>query len=561
MGETSGILTALGGVGLFLLGMVLMTEGLQGLAGQSLRRVLRRFTKTPLRGVAAGTMVTALLQSSSATTVTVIGFVSAGLLTFSQGLGIVFGANIGTTFTGWLVAVLGFKLELEIAALPVVFIGGMMRLFGGRRVELAGRALSGFALLFLGIALMQQGMAGLSDVLTPEQMPGDSMWGRVQLVLLGAAITAVTQSSSAGVAAALVALDAGAIGLRQAAVMVVGMNIGTTVTALLATLGGSVAARQTGVAHLLFNLMTGVLAFVLLTFGAGLIESLAGSGDVAAERYALVIFHTVFNVAGVVLALALLDPFIAVIRRLVREVREPLVSRLDRQLLSHPGAAVDATCATVEDLARHMYGLLAARLSTKGAADGDGKQLRQGLRALDATRSYAEKINAAELTGNVLTRYLDILHALDHLARLGYRITQEDRARGVKADFRLRRQAQVLRKALVGNLKKKHVGQRAGRFDWLQESFRRGQRNFRTKVLEQAVEAGDGDRAVLGIGQASEELSTGQAIALMDAARWLHRVSYHVWRIEHHLERIGRSRHEAVPSAARKEALEDVRAD
>ncbi|MEZ5716316.1 MAG: Na/Pi symporter, partial [Paracoccaceae bacterium] len=402
MGETGGILTALGGVGLFLLGMVLLTEGVQGLAGQALRRGLRRFTSTPLRGVAAGTVATAILQSSSATTVTVIGFVSAGVMSFPQGLGVVFGANIGTTFTGWLVALLGFKLKLEVMALPVVFLGAMMGLFGGRRIALAGRALSGFALLFLGIALMQQGMEGLSAVLTPDELPGDTLWGRVQLVVLGALITAVTQSSSAGVAAALVALETGAIGFGQAAVMVIGMNIGTTVTALLATLGGSVAARRTGMAHLLFNLGTGALAFVLLTFVSAALGAWVEAGGSGAARYALVLFHTAFNLVGVVLVLLLLDPFMALVQRLVPERREALLAPLDRALLVQPGAAVDAACAAVEAIARHMFGLLAARLSPGGAAAGDGRQLRQGLRAVDGARAYLEEISAASLTGSVL---------------------------------------------------------------------------------------------------------------------------------------------------------------
>jgi phosphate:Na+ symporter len=546
MGETGGIMTALGGVGLFLLGMVLMTEGLQGLAGQSLRRGLRRFTSTPLRGVAAGTVVTALLQSSSATTVTVIGFVGAGLLTFTQGLGVVFGANIGTTFTGWLVALLGFKLHLETVALPLVFLGGMMRLFGGRKGALAGSALAGFALLFLGIALMQQGMAGLSDVITPESMPGDTVMGRVQLVLLGAAITAVTQSSSAGVAAALVALDGGAIGFGQAAVMVIGMNIGTTVTALLATLGGSVAARQTGVAHLLFNLITGVLAFVLLAPFAPLAEAWISAGGRDEARLALVIFHTGFNVAGVIIVLGFLRPFVALVRRLVRERREPMVARLDDVLLVQPGAAVDAAAATVAEITRHLIGLLAARLSPGGPATGDGLRLRQGLRAVETTRAYVEKINGASLSGPVLGRYLDLLHILDHLARLAYRLSQEERAEALAGAERMRWLARITRTGLVKALGDGTTREKADWFNRVQAIMQRHQARLRDAILG-ATGRGRGTPA--------------EATAQMDAARWLHRVTYHLWRILYHLERIERSRDEVIPSAARDEAKAEVRAD
>ena len=137
------IFTALGGLGLFLLGMVVMTEGLRKLAGESLNAWLTRFTHSPSSGALTGTLATAVLQSSSATTVTTVGFVAAGLLTFPQALGIVFGANVGTTVTGWMVALLGFKLKIGAAALPVIFVGAMLNIFGRARWSHTGRVLAG----------------------------------------------------------------------------------------------------------------------------------------------------------------------------------------------------------------------------------------------------------------------------------------------------------------------------------------------------------------------------------------------------------------------------------
>jgi phosphate:Na+ symporter len=174
------IMLALGGVGLFLIGMIMLTEGLRGLAGKALRDVLARFTENPFSGAVSGALTTAVVQSSSATTVTAVGFVSAGLLTFPEALGVIFGANIGTTVTGWIVAILGFKLHLGEIILPVVLIGALLKLFGSGRLNFLGTALAGFSLLFIGIDAMQGGLAALEGVVTPSDFPEDTLPGRLK---------------------------------------------------------------------------------------------------------------------------------------------------------------------------------------------------------------------------------------------------------------------------------------------------------------------------------------------------------------------------------------------
>ena len=146
------LLQTIGGLGLFLLGMIIMTEALRSLAGQIIRNALMRFTRNPLSGAVTGAISTAVLQSSSATTVAAVGFVGAGLITFPESLGIIFGANIGTTITGWLVALIGFKLQLGTLMFPVIFIGVMLRLFGNKRISNIGMGIAGFALIFIGIS-------------------------------------------------------------------------------------------------------------------------------------------------------------------------------------------------------------------------------------------------------------------------------------------------------------------------------------------------------------------------------------------------------------------------
>src|ERR1700684_3801551 len=165
------MIAILGGVGLFLLGMAVMTDGLKALAGSSLRRVLTKAAATSLRGTFWGAIITLLVQSSSATTMTTIGQVSAGLLTFPQGLSLVFGANIGTTGTGWLVALLGVRISLTAAALPIVFVGALLKLVGRDRWAGAGSAIAGFALILVGLTTLQEGMGGLAESLHPSDLP------------------------------------------------------------------------------------------------------------------------------------------------------------------------------------------------------------------------------------------------------------------------------------------------------------------------------------------------------------------------------------------------------
>src|SRR6516225_8117995 len=233
----STAIAVLGGVGLFLLGMTVMTTGLKALAGSALRTVLGKAAATPLRGSFWGAVVTLLVQSSSATTMTTIGLVSAGFLTFEQGLGLVFGANIGTTGTGWLVALIGVRVSLTAAALPMIFAGALTKLLARGRISGAGAALAGFGLVLFGLTTLQQGMGGLAERLHPADLPAvvagpdgrwwSGMFGVLVLVVIGLVMTAVMQSSTAAVAVTLSGHFAGAIGLDQACALIIGQNVGT----------------------------------------------------------------------------------------------------------------------------------------------------------------------------------------------------------------------------------------------------------------------------------------------------------------------------------------------
>ena len=529
------VLLAVGGIGLFLLGMVVLTDGLRLLAGDALRVLLSRFTSTPLRGVAAGAVTTAIIQSSSATTVTAVGFVGAGLLTFPQGLGIVFGANVGTTITGWIVAILGFKLKLGLIVLPLILLGVLLRLFSKTKLRHVGWAMAGFSLLFVGIDAMQQGMAPFLGVVTPADFPDDRLSGRLQLVLLGVVITLLTQSSSARVAAALVALSAGTISFAQAAAMVIGMDVGTTFKAVLATVGGSTAMRQTGCAHVVYNLMTGTIAFFLLSPFSLAVGPWIAAGGAGNAQIALVAFHTTFNCLGVLLILPFAARFARLITRLVPERGPPLLRRLDRRLLSDPAAAVDAAVATIRDIAALQTEVLVDLLDPRSSSAVDPGRLAVVDQALDATRDFVDQIRTDPSEQRAHFRHLATVHALDHLIRLSHRCAQEARIETLGTERRLQRLRNLLRGAVNRVLADEDAASSEERFNRLRKLLRAQRRSYRARMVASAAE---------------RQISAQTMLHRLDSVRWLHRVAYHLWRTLHHLRL---AEQQAPPAPDRRE--------
>jgi phosphate:Na+ symporter len=509
---TAGILLTLGGVGLFLLGMVTMTDGLRKLAGSLLRRILTRFTRSPVSGAVTGALTTALVQSSSATTVAVVGFAGAGLLPFEQALGIIFGANIGSTITGWVAALLGFKLQLGQALMPLLLVGAVLRLFGSGRARHIGMALAGFGLVFVGIETLQAGMAGLEGLISPDRLPPDTLAGRLLLVGFGVVMTIITQSSGAGVVAALAALDAGAIALPQAMAMVIGMDVGTTATAALATAGGSTEARRTGLAHVVYNLLTGAFAFALLTPWAFLLDALAGGGELADPEIALVTFHTTFNVLAVIVALPFTRPFARLIERLFPEREPSFMPRLDAALLRDPAVAVQAVEAAAERIVALLFPWLRAVLG----GEPPPRRAPEPQQLLLAAREL-QKFTARLTTeaGPEHRRHLALAHALDHLERMIERCLKSDRIETLLGDRELSALAAPLARALDGEPPGDPAALErcAQRLDGQQEGYR-------ARTLDRGAHAGAAEPDTL---------------ARLDAFRWLRRMAQHAFRITHHL--------------------------
>lgn len=293
------IAVGFGGLGLFLLGMWLITEGLRVAAAGSLEGLLAHWTSSRARGLLSGTLLTAALQSSSAVTVATLGFVNTGLLRFERAVWVIFGSNLGTTLTAWLVALIGFKFKVDILALPIIGVGAMLRVFAPTdRYRSLGMALAGFGILFLGIETLADAFTDVAPSLPLEV--GAYRWA--VMVGSGVILTTLMQSSSAAIAVVLTALAGGLLGLTDAAAVVIGANVGTASTALIATLGATANARRLALAHVMFNVFTAMVALLMLYPLLGAVQILMRGLALGSDpTTALAMFHTLFNLLGILL--------------------------------------------------------------------------------------------------------------------------------------------------------------------------------------------------------------------------------------------------------------------
>jgi len=400
----------LGGIGLFLLGMGLMTDGLKLAAGPALERILAHSTKTRLRGLASGVLVTTLVQSSSAVTVAAIGFVNAGLLTLGQSMWVLFGANVGTTMTGWLVALVGLKFKIEVLALPLIGIGMALRLSGeGNRRGALGQALAGFGVLFLGIDMLKESFSGLSaDFRLPE---GEGIKDTLMQVLIGIMLTVLMQSSSASLTIALTAAQGGLLTAQGAAAVVVGANIGTTVTALIASIGATPNAKRAAAAHILFNLLTGAVALALLPWLVAAIGAAGAALELGSAPAAkLALFHTAFNLLGVVLIWPIAGRMARFLEKRFHaaEEDEARPHYLDANVAAVPALALDA----LEREVRRMGGiaLRMMREAMAGAARDKLAKDQQIVARLNQTvADFISRLNRAGMSQDSAQRLPHIL--------------------------------------------------------------------------------------------------------------------------------------------------------
>jgi len=318
-----------GSLGLFLFGIKLLSEGLQKSAGDKMKAVLKLMTKNRVVSIMTGLLITIIIQSSSATTVMVVSFVNAGLMGLTQAIGVILGANIGTTFTGWLVALLGFKMDITSLALVSIAFAAPMMFSKKTKTRDAADVLLGFGVLFLGLNFMSHSIPDITGNIEALEFlatfNSDTFWMNLLCILIGTLATIIVQSSSAAMAMVLTMAYNGWIGVTASAALILGSNIGTTITAYLASIGTSTTAKRAAWAHIIFNVVGSVIALMffhpLLSFvnfiTPGDIYTMEGTTLSAQLPLFLAMFHSVFNIANTILFFPFVRHYARFIERLV----------------------------------------------------------------------------------------------------------------------------------------------------------------------------------------------------------------------------------------------------
>ena len=361
------ILELIGSLGMFLYGMKVMSDALLHLAGDRMRSILARMTSNRFLGIFTGFLITSAIQSSSATTLMVVSFSNASLLTLPEAISVIMGANIGTTITAWLITILGFKVSLGAIALPLVGFGVLFSFSKKTKTKNWGGFIIGFALLFIGLQFLKEAMPNLNE--NPQilaflnQYTEGGYWSVLLFLVIGTLLTVLIQSSSATMALTLVMTAEGWIPFEMAAAMVLGENIGTTITANIAALVANYQAKRTARAHLIFN-AAGVVWMLLLfypflNFISWLTQKLGSPSPLitaAAVPVAISLFHTVFNIMNTFILVGFINPMARLVERFVpvKEIPEKAIEEpkyLDPKMLDYPETAI----ATLVKESKYLY--------------------------------------------------------------------------------------------------------------------------------------------------------------------------------------------------------------
>jgi phosphate:Na+ symporter len=451
----------------------------------------------------------------------------------------VFGANVGTTGTGWLVALIGVRVSLSAYALPLIFAGALARLLGSARIAAAGGAIAGFALVLYGLTTLQQGMGGLAESLHPSDLPAvlgapDVGWtaglvGLMTLILVGLAMTAVMQSSTAAIAVTISAYFAGAVSLEQGAALIIGQNIGTATSSALAALGASTTAKRLALAYVLFKVIAAIIAIVAFPFTTALMKASAGSVD---GMTLLAAYHTAYNVVGVAVLLPATQWFTRVVERLLPSRQTALQRALDPSALINPVIAIE----TARRVVAEVLATAAARVSA--AISGGAGVVRDAAATatLDEVRDFLSELKEPPETEDEQLRLTSILHALDHTARL-VEILADGRFAGEPAEaatlcLQAMRAAHVVARSITAETA--FSGQ-ASAINW-SVSVEMGAALAEIERAATGLDALQRDhRAATLAAVAPGRLTAADAFARIDTARRLDRIARHAWRSAAHL--------------------------
>ncbi|MCU7842376.1 MAG: Na/Pi symporter [Candidatus Thiodiazotropha sp. (ex Monitilora ramsayi)] len=385
------------GVAIFLFGMLALEEGFKAFTGGILERILQRTTNRLWKSVSFGVLTTTVMQSSSLVSVITISFLSAGLIGLASGIGIIFGANLGTTTGAWLVAGFGLKVKISAYAMPMLVFGVILVFQKSKSLKGAGYILAGLGFLFLGIHHMKEGFEAFKDAidLAAYALPG--LKGLLVYSLLGAAATVVMQSSHATLVLIITALAAQQISYENALALAIGANVGTTITAILGAMSSNVQGRRLAGAHLIFNVTTGLVAILFIQQFLLAVNGISDRLGIAEDDYTmkLAVFHTLFNLAGVMIMLPLTGKLVTLLERVLQQrerlVEEPLY--LNDAAMELPESAMQALRNEMGHLFENAYELIISALNLKPELLRSSHDLR---RLVEANRQV-EKIDIDEI--------------------------------------------------------------------------------------------------------------------------------------------------------------------
>ena len=355
------------GIAIFLIGMVFMEDGFKLFSGGFLEKVVEKSTSNIPKAIGTGFVATTLVQSSSLISIIIISFLSAELITLSSAIGVIFGSNIGSTTTAWIVSSFGLKIKIAHYAMPMLIFGVIFRFSKSRSYQGLGNVLVGLGFIFLGIDYMKEGFETMKSGLDLSQYAMEGYLGILVYVLLGAVATVVIQSSGATVVLIITALATGQITYINSLELVIGANIGTTVTAALGALSSNSNGKRLAVAHFIFNIITGIIAIIFLYQIASVVDNLSDSFGIGAEDYAmkLALFHTIFNIIGVVVVSPFTYMLVRFLEGLFLEKEEEMdkAKYLDKEAIQIPQSALESIKKEVEHLYDNSTEILAHALN------------------------------------------------------------------------------------------------------------------------------------------------------------------------------------------------------
>tara|TARA_R110000787_G_scaffold43892_2_gene107524 strand:- start:113333 stop:115114 length:1782 start_codon:yes stop_codon:yes gene_type:complete len=348
--------TIAAGIAILLFGMVMLEEGFKVFTKGPLKNILKKATNKVYKSISAGAFVTALIQSSSLVTIITISFISAGLISLSGGIGLIFGANIGTTATAWLVAGLGLKIKISALAMPMLVFGLVFSFQKKASYKGIGSVLAGLGFFFLGVHYMKEGFDVFKEYIDLTEYAVSGYLGVIIFTFIGIIITTILQSSSATLVLIITAMAAGQVEYENALALAIGANIGTTITAVLGSVSSNVAGKRLAGAHIIFNLTTGIIAIAFIFQLADLVTYLSGKVGISETDYTLklALFHTIFNTIGVVIMI----PFIKPLEKfLLRFVKEKIVDDFDKPkyLNKHVLEFPDSSIAALINESKYLY--------------------------------------------------------------------------------------------------------------------------------------------------------------------------------------------------------------